>query len=85
MPGLHIGEARKLLLRRNPDGTIQPVVPRYPCEVGVCHFIAHKPLLALQPAVEDAENAPDLLVVALNSRGELLRVEDVEPVLTVVS
>lgn len=70
IPGLH-------------QGIIKAGVPREERHIRKRHLVAHKPLgisgLGGQHALDDAQNAPDLVDVALDGRRDLLRVEVHEP------
>lgn len=70
IPGLH-------------EDLAEAVVPRHERHVGESHLVADKPLgigrLGGQDALEDTEDALDLVGIPLDSRRELLLVEVLEP------
>lgn len=79
MPRLHVGKAFELLVGRAHDQAINAIIPGYEREIGVSHFIAYKPLFASESAVENPQDALQLVVVAGDGRWELLGVENIEP------
>lgn len=80
MPSPHVRiRLQGILPRRGEERGIEAAVPGQECQVREGALVADEPGLTLEGGVEDAEDAMDFFFVALDGRGELLRVEDVEP------
>lgn len=83
MPGTNVREALPDLVPGLREDMIQAGVPGQERHVGKRHLVANKPLgiarLSGQVTLDDAQNAPDLVGIALDGGRELLMVEVREP------
>lgn len=83
MPRTHVRQTLPDLIPRLHEDRVEAGVPREESHIGKGHLVADEPLgirrLGGQHAFNDAQDAPDLAVVALDGGRDLLRVQVREP------